>query len=77
MTRGFLLITVKTGEEKAVSNRLKRLKEVKHVNILFSEWDLIAELEVEDFGGIAPFISEEIRNIPGIIDLKTLTCIKE
>ena len=76
MVRGFVLISTKANEEKAVMTRLKRLKEVLHVNILYGEWDIIAEVEVEDFSGVFQFVTDEIRIIPGIVDLKTLTCIK-
>ena len=45
---------------------------MKDTTLLFGDFDLIVKLEAEDLSGIAAIVVENIRQIEGVTDTKTL-----
>lgn len=72
MAVGYVLINVSPGKEFEVYQKLEQLDSVKDATLLFGDYDLIAKLEAEDLSGIAAIVVENIRQIDGVIDTKTL-----
>jgi DNA-binding Lrp family transcriptional regulator len=73
---GFVLISTAPAKEHEVYNELLKVKEVVEVYPLFGEYDLIAKIEASDFNLLGQVVVDKVRSQPGVIDTKTLTCIK-
>ena len=72
MAVGYVLLNVIPGKEHDVYLSLKELENVADVTVLFGDYDLIVKLIADDLSAIATAVVESIRQIPGIIDSKTL-----
>lgn len=67
----FVLILVKSGEEDAVLEELRKMREVKEARMVSGPWDLICRIEVEHINQLLTFIYE-LRKIPGVEQTTTL-----
>ena len=72
MAVGYVLLNVVPGKEHDVYLYLKDQDNVADVTVLFGDYDLIVKLVAEDLSSIATAVVESIRQIPGILDSKTL-----
>ena len=76
MEVSFVLIKTKPGKECDVYNIINKEPEIVEFNQLFGEYDLIVKIETETVEQISQIVVEKIRQVPGIIDTKTLPGIK-
>ena len=72
----FILINCVPGKENEVSRKLSEIKSIRETFTLFGEYDLISKIETKDYKELETTVVERIRNIPGIVETKTLTGIK-
>ena len=72
MAVGYVLLNVTPGVERDVYLRLKEIDNIADVTLLFGDYDLIDKLIEEDLASNATSVVESIRQIPGILDSKTL-----
>lgn len=72
MAIGYVLVSVGPGQEFAVYQKVKALPEVVDATLLFGEYDLIARLQADEMQDIARLVVEQIRQIEGVSDTKTL-----
>ena len=72
MAVGYVLLNVVPGVELDVYLQLKDLDVVADITVLFGDYDLIVKLVADDLSSIAATVVESIRQIPGILDSKTL-----
>lgn len=59
----FVLLRVMPGQEKVVYDRMKKLREVVSVNVLFGEWDIILGVSLDNVRELETFICDKIRTI--------------
>ncbi len=67
-----MLLNVVPGVEHDVYLQLKDLDVVADITVLFGDYDLIVKLVADDLSSIAATVVESIRQIPGILNSKTL-----
>ena len=60
--KAFVLVSLRECDEKNFLDELKKHKEVKAAYVLFGEWDIIAELEMENAEELGTFIMDNIRS---------------
>ena len=72
MAVGYVMLIVVPGVEHDVYLQLKDLDVVADITVLFGDYDLIVKLVADDLSSIAATVVESIRQIPGILDSKTL-----
>jgi len=72
MAVGYVLLNVTPGAEHDVYLQLQQLESVSDATVLFGDYDLIAKLQAVDLSSIAKSVVESIRQIPGVVDTKTL-----
>lgn len=72
MAVGYVLINVAPGKEHEVYLAVKDMAHVADATLLFGDHVLIVKLEAESLATIAKSVVEAIRQVPGIIDTKTL-----
>ena len=73
MSIGFILIKAAPALEHEVYNKLLKVQQIIELQPLFGEYDLIAEIEAEDFEKLGEIVIDKIRSVKGVIDTKTLT----
>ena len=67
-----LLMTTHPGEEATVRQALGNVDLVTDHWMLFGEYDLIARVQADEEYALTRCIVEEIRQLPGVKDTKTL-----
>jgi DNA-binding Lrp family transcriptional regulator len=72
MAVGYVLINVAPGKEYEVYLAVKDMPHVDDATLLFGDHDLIVKLSADSLAIIAQSVVESIRQIPGIVDTKTL-----
>ena len=72
MAVGYVLLNVVPGVEHDVYLQLNDMDDVADVTVLFGDYDLIVKLIADDLSSIANAVVQTIRQIPGILDSKTL-----
>ena len=69
---GYVLINVEPGHEFQVHETIADLDLIEDATILFGEYDGIAKIMADDLHDIASLVVESIRQIPGVVNTKTL-----
>lgn len=72
MAIGFVLITTLPGQESMVRKALENVDLVTDHWMLFGEYDLLARVQADEEFALTRCIVEEIRQLPGIRETKTL-----
>lgn len=72
MAIGFVLMTTHPGQEEQVRTALSGVDLITDHWMLFGEYDLIARVQADEEFALTRCIVEEIRQLPGIKDTKTL-----
>lgn len=72
MITAYVLVATTIGEEKAVAEELKKLKEVELADILYGEWDIILRVKVENLTELDNFLTKRIRKMKNIKLTSTL-----
>ncbi len=72
MAIGFVLMTTVPGMEATVRDALAEVDLVTDHWMLFGEYDLIARVQADEEFALTLCIVEEIRQLPGILETKTL-----
>jgi len=60
--KAFVLISLLQCDEQKVLEELKELEEIKKAFILFGEWDILAEVELNDAEQLGTFVMDKIRS---------------
>ncbi len=66
MAEAYVLLKVNPGDERNIVKLLSELPEVKDVNELYGEWDIIIKVAVKNLEELDPILSEKIRVIKGV-----------
>ena len=76
MITAYLAMLVKPGEESNVAKKLTEMPEVKDVDIVYGEYDIIAKVNVKDMEALQKFLINKIRKIDEIDRTSTMIAIK-
>ena len=60
--KAFVLISLNEGNEQELLDDLKELPEVSNAYILFGEWDILAEIELDSAERLGTFVMEKLRS---------------
>ena len=75
MVTAYILIITESNKEQQVLAELHELDEVKKADILYGEYDIIAEIHMESINQLGDFMLKNIRHIKGIKQTSTLIAI--
>lgn len=76
MAEAYVLLKVNPGDERNIVKLLSELPEVKDVNELYGEWDIIIKVAVKNLEELDPLLSENIRVIKGVQLTSTMIVAK-
>lgn len=62
----YVLLGVAPNTEEKVYAKLKKISEVKQINILFGSWDIVAQVEVKSVASLNEFMLEKVRKVPEV-----------
>jgi len=62
----YVLLGVSPNTEEKVYAKLKKIPEVKQINILFGSWDIVAQVEIKSVAGLNEFMLDKVRKIPEV-----------
>lgn len=71
--KAYVLIDIRTGEIQDVIRQMRKIEQVKEVNMTFGPYDAVAIIESKDIDDLGKILAGSIQPIPGIED--TLTCL--
>ena len=72
MVSGIVLVRLKAGEEKQTLQKIKDIKGVSHLTVVFGRWDLVVDVEANDLSTLTSVVVSKIRAIPGVMTTETL-----
>jgi len=72
MVTAYVLATLKAGAERDAKEKLKKIREITDVNILYGEYDLIIKIDLDGISELSDFILDKIRAISSIERTTTL-----
>jgi len=70
--RAYVLINTQIGQTQKVAEELKKIFEVKKIDIIMGPYDIIIEIEVPTYEDISEILLNQLQNIPAINH--TMTC---
>ncbi|HEX32979.1 MAG TPA: Lrp/AsnC family transcriptional regulator [Candidatus Aenigmarchaeota archaeon] len=76
MVDAYILIEVKPGTEIQVREKLERMKEVKSVEAVYGDYDLISKVTVRNMQRLQEFITKKLRSIKDITSTTTMICLE-
>jgi DNA-binding Lrp family transcriptional regulator len=72
MAIGYVLIVTAPTKEHDIYSTLSDLDEIVEVHPLFGQYDLIAKIEAKNLNVLGDIVVNKIRNLPGVVETKTL-----
>ena len=76
MISAYVLMRIKPGMDRNVLHNIKKLAQVKAVETLYGEYDMLIKVEVETLDELDSFIFDTVRTIKGVESSTTLIAIK-
>jgi len=70
--RAYVLINTQIGQTQKVVEELKKIPEVKKIDIIMGPYDIIVEIEVSTYEDISNILLNKFQDIPAI--QHTMTC---
>ena len=71
--KAYVLINIRTGEIKDVVRQMRKVGQVREVNMTFGPYDAVAIVESKDLDDLGNILAGYIQPIPGVEE--TLTCL--
>jgi DNA-binding Lrp family transcriptional regulator len=73
----YVLFKVSSGTEREVCQKLVEFDEVIQADIIFGEYDVVANMETEDLDALEGFLSEKVRTVPNVLVTSTMIISRE
>lgn len=70
--RAYVLLRIEPGMDRNVLNTVRKLNEVKTVETVYGEYDMLIKIEIEKLELLDSFIFDTIRTIEGVEESTTL-----
>ncbi|MFH1408650.1 MAG: Lrp/AsnC ligand binding domain-containing protein [Nanoarchaeota archaeon] len=72
----YILIALEGANEQEVYDKMKKLKHVSDIHILFGEWDVLIEVDVASSEALGDFVMKYIRSMPEVKLTSTMVVAK-
>jgi len=73
----YILVTLKSGAEREVCEKVSNFEEVVQVDELYGEYDAIVKVRVEDLSQLDKFLTDKLRALPDIFLTTTMIVARE
>lgn len=71
--KAYILINIRTGEIPNVVRQMKKIEQVREINMTFGPYDAVAIVESKDINDLGKILAGSVQPIPGVEE--TLTCL--
>lgn len=71
MTDAYVNILVDAGAVSAAANEIADIDAVSTVHVVTGEYDVIAQLELDDPDDLPAIVADEIHSVTGVVDTVT------
>lgn len=71
--KAYVLINIRTGEIKDVVRQMRKIEQVREVNMTFGPYDAVAIVSAKDLDDLGNILAGFIQPIPGVEE--TMTCL--
>jgi DNA-binding Lrp family transcriptional regulator len=71
--KAYVLINIRTGEIKDVVRQMRKVEQVREVNMTFGPYDAVAIIDSKDLEDLGNILAGSIQPIPGVEE--TMTCL--
>lgn len=72
MITAYVLLRIKPGMDRNVLRNVKKLAQVKAIETVYGEYDMLIKAEMEMLEALDSFIFDTIRTIKGVMGTTTL-----
>ncbi len=72
MVTAVILIKVEPLKEKRVYQELQKIKGIKDLHQILGLYDIYLKLDCTTYEELSKIVLDQIRNIPGVVDTRTL-----
>ncbi len=76
MITGYVLLRIKPGMDRNVLYIVREIPQVKVVETVYGEYDMLLEVQLEELEALDSFIFDTIRTIDGVESTTTLITMK-
>jgi len=76
MIEAYILLRVKPGMDRSVFQTVSKLRQVKDMETVYGEYDLLMKIEVKTMDDLDAFIFDSVRTIQGVERTTTLITIE-
>ena len=73
----YILVTLKSGAERDVCDKVSNFEEVIQIDELYGEYDAIVKVRAEDLTALDKFLTNKLRALPDIFLTATMIVAKE
>ncbi|NIR86453.1 Lrp/AsnC family transcriptional regulator [Candidatus Bathyarchaeota archaeon] len=77
MVLAYVLITIQSGSENEVLEKISSFKETLEVDMVYGEYDAIVKVQVDEMPNLEKFLSEKLRALPNIFLTTTMIVAKQ
>jgi DNA-binding Lrp family transcriptional regulator len=74
---GYILVTLKSGAERDVCEKVANFEEVIQVDELYGEYDAIAKVQAKNLEDLDKFLTDKLRSLSDIFLTTTMIVAKE
>ena len=71
MTDAYVNVLVDAGAVSAAAKEIAELAEVSTVHVVTGEYDIIAQLELDDSNDLPGVVADDIHGVSGVLDTVT------
>lgn len=71
MTDAYVNMVVNAGAVSAAANEIAEIDEVSTVHVVTGEYDIIAQLELDNLSDLPEVVADKIHTITGVVDTVT------
>jgi len=75
MVRAFILMIVRPGSEIKLSDRIKKMKNVEDVDVVYGEYDLIVKVKAASMAELQT-IARKLRTLKDVEQTSTMVALK-
>ena len=76
MVLAYVLITLQSGSENEVLEKVSSFKETLEVDMVYGEFDAIVKVQFKELSDLEKFLSEKLRALPNIFLTTTIIVAK-
>jgi len=73
----YVLVTLQSGSEKNVLEKIAKFEEVKEVDLIYGEYDIIAKVQVDEMSQLDEFLTDKLRVLPDVYLTTTMIVARQ